>query len=148
MSTTTQGLLAIDGGEKVRTAPLPVRKLIGEREKSAVVELLDRVINDGSHLLAYQGEQETAYCREFAGMLGGGFADCVNSGSSAMFVAMAALELEPLSEVIVPPISDPGGVMPVGLLGCIPIAADSDPGSFNTSAEQIEKVYGERWREA
>ena len=101
------------------------------------MRLFDEAIAKGSHLLGYNGPQEEAYCKEFAEMLGGGFADGVNSGTNAVYVALRALELEPYSEVIVPPISDPGGIMPVALCNLIPVPADSVPGSFNTSAEQI-----------
>ncbi|HEG43900.1 MAG TPA: DegT/DnrJ/EryC1/StrS family aminotransferase, partial [Phycisphaerales bacterium] len=44
----------------------------------------------------------------------------------------------------IPPITDPGGVMPVVMLGCVPILADSDPRSYNTSAKQIEPLINER----
>lgn len=138
--------LAIDGGTPVRTAPLPVRRLFGEEERAAVDALFRRAIAEGSHLLAYGGEEERAYCEAFAASLGGGFADGVNSGTNAVYAALAALDLPAGSEVIVPPISDPGGVMPVSLLGCVPIAADSAPGSFNTDAQQIERVLTPRTR--
>src|SRR5260370_10702966 len=40
--------------------------------------------------------------------------------------------------------TDPGGMMPVAVLGCIPITADADRCSLNTSAEQIKKVLTDR----
>jgi len=70
--------------------------------------------------------------------MGGGYADAVNSGTNAVYVALRALEIEPGAEVIVPAISDPGGVMPVALCNCVPIPADCAPGSYNIGAEQIE----------
>lgn len=121
----------------VRVQPLPSRHLFGKEEKDAVMRLFDRAIESGSHILGYNGEQESEYCREFSEMLGGGFADGVNSGTNAVYVAVRALELEPYSEVIVPPVSDPGGIMPVALSQLIPVPADSAPGSYNPSAEQI-----------
>lgn len=135
--TTTTDQLALNGGPKARTTPWPARHLFGEAEKQAAMALLDKCIQDGS-AFGYQGTEETAYCKEFAAMLGGGFADGVNSGSNAMYVAMRALDIEPYSEVIVPPVTDPGGIMPVALVGCIPIVCDTAPGSYNTDAKQIE----------
>ncbi len=38
--------------------------------------------------------------------------------------AVAALELEPGSEVVTPPITDPGGIMPVVMMNCVPVPAD------------------------
>jgi len=142
MGTTTtcdQEALAIQGGTPVRSQPMPVRKVFGLEEKQAVMDLFDLAIAKGSHFLGYNGPQEEAYCREFADFLGGGFADGVNSGTNAVHVAVRALELEPYSEVIVPPVSDAGGIMPVAMANLIPVPADAAPGSFNTSAEQIEK---------
>lgn len=128
--------LAIDGGAPVRTAPWPQRRLFGTDEKRAAVELFDRCIASGA-AFGYNGEEEQAYCAEFAAYLGGGFADAVNSGTTAVYTALRALELEPFTEVIVPPITDPGGVMPVPLMGCIPVPADTAPGSYNTDAAHI-----------
>jgi dTDP-4-amino-4,6-dideoxygalactose transaminase len=52
--------------------------------------------------------------------------------------------LEPGSEVIVPAITDAGGTMPVVLLNCIPVPADSSPGSLNTSVSQIKEMLTDR----
>ena len=135
--------LAIDGGEKVRTAPWPKRALFGEEEKQAVVALFDRCIATGE-AFGYNGEAEEAYCRQFAEFQGGGFADAVNSGTSAVYVALRALQIEPFTEVIVPPVTDPGGVMPVPLINCIPIVADAAADSYNVGAEQIRQRITER----
>src|SRR5690606_4704843 len=142
----TDTTLAIDGGPKVRTTPAPVRKLFGDDERRAVVDLMDRAAREGSHLLGYGGAEEEAYCKLFVEQMGGGFADGVNSGTNAVYVALAALDLDPRSEVVVPAISDPGGVMPVRMINCVPVAADNAPGSFNTDAAQIEKVLTDRTR--
>jgi perosamine synthetase len=137
--------LAIDGGEPIRKTPFPARHLFGEEEKAAAVAVFDRAIETGS-VFGYNGPEEQAYEQEFAAFLGGGYADMVSSGTSAIFVALGALRLELLSEVIVPPISDPGGVMPVPMLNCVPIVADAHPGSYNAGAEQIEEVISPRTR--
>jgi len=135
-SSARTAALAINGGPKVRTKPLPARALFGPEEKAAVDALFDEAIRTGS-VFGYEGAQEQAYCREFAASLGGGYADAVNSGSSAVYVALRALEIEPFTEVIVPPITDPGGIMPVALAGCIPVVADAHPGSYNVGPDEI-----------
>lgn len=136
--------LALNGGPKTRTQPFPARKLYGPEERDAVMALMDQAIEETSNHLGYNGPMEKAYCDDFVEMMGGGFADGVNSGTNAVYAAIAALELEPLSEVIVPAITDPGGVMPVGLVGCVPVPADSEPGYYNISVEQIRAVLTER----
>ena len=135
--------LAINGGEKTREAPWPMRGLFGEEEKNAVMALFDReMITEGQFW--YDGEEEGGYCKEFAEFHGGGYADAVNSGTTAIYIALRALEIEPFTEIIVPPITDAGGVMPVPLINCIPVPADSAPGIFNMGPEQIEARITER----
>jgi len=137
--------LALHGGPKVRTTPWPNRHLIGPAEKSAVNALFDRAIASGN-AFGYNGPEEETYCREFARAMGGGFADAVNSGTTAVYVALRALNLEPFSEVIVGPITDPGGIMPIPLLNCIPVIADAAPGRFMPGPEEIEAVITPRTR--
>ncbi len=137
--------LAIDGGKAVRTKPFPKRHLFGAEEKAAAMAIFDQAIASGEPF-GYNGPEEQAYEREFAQFMGGGYADMVSSGTSAVFVALGTLQLEPLSEVIVPPITDPGGIMPVPLLDCIPMVADAHPGSYNMGAQQIEEVISPRTR--
>ena len=57
-----------------------------------------------------------------------------------LYAALGALKLEAAGEVVIPPITDPGGAMPAALLCQVPVVADAAPGSFNAGAEQIEEV--------
>ena len=132
-------MLAINGGEKVRDTPFPKRRLFRQQEKEVVTKLFDWAIETGE-AIGYNGEQEREYEKDFAQFMGGGYADLVNSGTSALYVALGALKLPVGGEVVVPPITDPGGVMPVALLCNVPVIADAAEGTFNTSAEMIESV--------
>ncbi len=135
--------LAINGGPKVRTAPWPERSLIGLEEKAAVDALFDSAIASGK-AFGYGGPAEQQYCEEFAKYMGGGYADAVNSGTTAVYVALHALDPEPFTEIIVGPITDPGGIMPIPLLNCIPMIADAAPGSYMPGPEQIEELISPR----
>jgi perosamine synthetase len=128
---------------RIRSKPFPERGLIGLEEKAAVDALFDRAIRDGT-APGYNGPEEEAYCTEFATYLGGGYADAVNSGTSAVYVALKCLEIEPYREVIVPAVTDPGGMMPIPLLNLIPMVADTAPGSYNTGPEQVEALISPR----
>ncbi|MCC7519723.1 MAG: DegT/DnrJ/EryC1/StrS family aminotransferase [Verrucomicrobiae bacterium] len=129
--------LAIDGGAKVRGIPWPSRRLFSEEEKAAAVRLFEESLAKGE-AFGYEGPEEQAYCKAFAERLGGGFADAVNSGSAAVYVALRALDLEPFGEVIVPAVTDPGGVMPAPLMNLIPVPADGAPGSYNMGPREVE----------
>ncbi len=135
--------LAIKGGNPVRSTPMPSRGLIGQEERNAALAVIDEAIETGN-AFGYGGKYEQQYERDFVEFMGGGFADGVNSGTNAVYCALGALQLDALSEVIVPPITDPGGVMPVALLNCVPVFADSDKRSYNTNAQEIEKCITER----
>lgn len=132
--------LARFGGSPVRRNPFRSRSdswHIGAQERAAVGALFDQVAAAGVSP-GYGGPEEVAYCREFAQLLGGGYADAVSSGTAALYVALQALELDAYSEVIVSAITDPGGMMPVPLLNLIPMVADTMPGSYNVGPRQIE----------
>ena len=131
--------LALHGGPKVRQAPWPGRQTVGTEEKQAAEKLFDQAIDSGNPF-GYNGPEETAYCEEFSKFMGGGFADAVNSGTNAIYIGLKALGVEPFTEVIVGAVTDPGGMMPIPLLNCIPVVADTVPDSFNPSAEQIEPL--------
>ena len=129
--------LAIFGGAKAVSTPLKNRFHFGKEEKEAVDRLFDQCMITGDPI-PYNGPEEEAFCKEFVEFMGGGYADGVNSGTNAIFASLHALGLKPFSEVIVGCVTDPGGMMPVVLNNCIPIPADSEPGKYNTGAEQIE----------
>ncbi|HUC48147.1 MAG TPA: DegT/DnrJ/EryC1/StrS family aminotransferase, partial [Xanthobacteraceae bacterium] len=129
-------LLAIHGGERVRKTPMPPRLALGEREREMVISVLDyyreRNLDPG-----YEGHFEKLYTRAFAEMMGGGYADAVATGTSALYIAVAALDLPKGSEVIVSPITDPGSLAAIVLNGLKPRLADSAPGSYNIGVEQF-----------
>lgn len=129
--------LAIDGGPRTREKPWPGRSLLGLEEKRAADAMFDQAMATGE-AFGYNGAQEVEYCRMFSEFMGGGFADAVSSGTTAVYVALKALNIEPFTEVVVSPVTDPGGIMPIPLLNCIPIVADAAPGRYNTGPEQIE----------
>ena len=130
--------LAIDGGDPVRSEPFPARAPIGSRERDAVLALFDEAIEAGE-AIGYQRDAEEGFGAALADYLGGGFADGVNSGTAGIYVAIRALELDPPAEVIVSPITDPGGQMPVALAGHVPVVADAAPGTYNVGVEEIEE---------
>lgn len=128
--------LALNGGPKAITTALPPRGHFGKEEKEAANRLFDKSLASGSPF-GYNGEEEEKFGQEFAAYLGGGYADGVNSGTNAVYVALRALELTPFSEVIVGAITDPGGIMPIVLNSCIPVIADTAPGQYNSGPEEI-----------
>jgi dTDP-4-amino-4,6-dideoxygalactose transaminase len=134
--------LAMNGGEKA-VPELPGRFHFGKEEKAAIDALFDNAIKTGN-APGYNGPEEEAFCREFAEFMGAKFADGTNGGTNSVYVALKALNLPPFSEVIVGAVTDPGGMMPIVINNCIPVPADTVPGSFNTGAKEIEMRITER----
>src|SRR5207244_13417301 len=95
------------GGQPVRKTPMPPRLGRGEDERRMVLEVLDyyaeRKVDPG-----YQGAFEKIYTDAFVEMMGGGYADAVATGTAALYIAVAALNLPKGSEVLVSPIAAPG----------------------------------------
>lgn len=127
---------AIDGGEPVRKRPMPPRMALGAAEEAAIAEVIayyrERQLDPG-----YDGVFEKRYTDAFTKFMGGGYADAVATGTVSLYVAVAALQLPPSSEIIVSPITDPGSLASIILNGHVPRLADSAPGSFNMGVEQF-----------
>jgi len=128
--------LAIDGGEPVRNRPMPARFALGDAEAAMVQEVIkyyrEKQVDPG-----YQGIYEKAYTDAFVKFMGGGYADAVATGTASLYVAVAALDLPPGSEVIASPITDPGTLSAIILNRLVPRVADSEPGTFNMGPEQF-----------
>jgi perosamine synthetase len=130
------GLPAILGGAKVRDDKMPPRRALGHAENEMIEEALayyrERDIDPG-----YQGHFEERYVEAFAKMMGGGYADAVATGTSALYVAIAALDLPKGSEVLVSPITDAGSISAIILNGLKPRLMDSRPDNFNVGVDQF-----------
>lgn len=121
----------------MRQTPLPPRRLFSEAELQKVVEVFERSWETGVDF-GFQGHFEEEYTDAFCKFQGGGFTDAVASGTAAIYLALASLELPKGCDIIVPPVTDPGGLDPVIVQGFSPVIADSQPGSFNMGPEEFE----------
>ncbi|HEX5415417.1 MAG TPA: aminotransferase class I/II-fold pyridoxal phosphate-dependent enzyme [Chloroflexota bacterium] len=121
--------LAIDGGEPVRSRPLPAgflgSRLVGDEEKAAVLRALEGRALSRVGGLTPPGTV-AAFERALAAKLGIKYALGVTSGTAALKAAVAALGIGPGDEVIVPAlnfISSPESVLHFGAL---PVFAEVD----------------------
>ncbi len=132
--------LAIDGGAKVRITPWPRR---GEHRKAVVDAVnftMGRFACGEDSDWCFQGEMEDKYTDAYCEYHGGGFADAVNSGTTALYIALRALVPEGGGDMIISPITNPGDAMAGVLAGFKGVVADSAPGSMNVDGESISKV--------
>ena len=105
--------------------------------------LLREVIERGC-LNRYGGEMVSRFESEAAAWYGVPHALACTSGTAALHIAVAALDLEPGSEIVTTPISDMGTVIGILLCQCIPVFADVDPLSGNVTPETIERAITPR----
>lgn len=132
--------LAIHGGEPVRKRPMPARLALGPGEVDEVMAAL-AYYRGCEQDLPYQGVVEQRLCEAFAEFMGGGYADAVATGTGAIYVALAALDLPKGSEVILSPVTASSPLSCIVLQGLVPVVADSRPDSYNMGVEQfLERV--------
>jgi len=115
------------------------RPLVGEEERAAV----DRVLRSGG--LA-QGPEVAAFEAEFSALVGGRGCVAVNSGTSALHLALLALGVGPGDEVVVPSFTFAATANSVALTGATPVFADVDAASFCLDPAAAEAAVTPRTR--
>jgi len=110
---------------------------IGEEERNAV----DRVIMSG--MLA-QGPEVAAFETEFEAWVDGRHSIAVNSGTSALHMALLAVGIGPGDEVIVPSFSFAATANSVALTGATPVFVDIEPDYFAVSPAAVEAAITSR----
>ncbi len=129
--------LAIDGGTPVRSSQLgsaPYGPLFYDEDEER--ELLDVLRSRSPFRRA--GGKVTQFEQEYAAHIGAKFAIGVTSGTTALYAAMAALEVGPGDEVILPAWNWYADYDVIVLAGALPVFAEIDD-SFNIDPADIER---------
>jgi perosamine synthetase len=92
------------------------------------------------------GKSVTQFEREFADHLGLAHAAAVPHGTSALHLAMLALDLQPGDEVVVPDATWVATAAPLAYVGAVPVFADADPRTWGIAAESLESCLSPRTR--
>jgi dTDP-4-amino-4,6-dideoxygalactose transaminase len=133
--------LAINGGPKTVTNTLVPWPKFDERTIKAVEEVLR-----SGKVNYWTGPKGMEFERRFAAWQGSRFAVSVNSGTSALHVALAALGIGPGDEVIVPSYTFIATSFSVVQAGAIPRFADVNIDDHCISLESAEKLVTPRTR--
>ena len=110
---------------------------IGERERAATLRVLD------SGMLA-QGPEVAQFESEFAAHVDGRPCVAVNSGTSALLLALVALGIGTGDEVVVPSFSFAATANAVALTGARPVFADIEPAHFCLDPSAVEAAVTTR----
>lgn len=108
-------------------------------EVAAVV----RVLESGK-VNYWTGQEAREFEKEYAAATGCDHAIALCNGTSALELALYALEIPPGSEVITTPRTFIASASCAVMRGCIPVLTDVDPVSQNITAETIEKAITPR----
>ena len=144
---STLSKLALLGGKPIRTRPFPAYPVIGEEEKRAVMEVLDSgqlSTFSASRQGFLGGRKIQAFEAAFAEYHGIRHAIAVNSATSGLHAAVAACEVGPGDEVIVPPYTFTATATAVLHHNAIPVFVDVDPVTFCMDPAQLEKAITPR----
>lgn len=115
--------------------------IYGDAEIDAVTEVLRT-----QRLSLVAGEQCARFEQQAADELGVAHSLLVNSGSSALLLALSALELPRGSEVVTPALTFGTTVAPLLQLGLVPVFVDVAPGRLVVDLEAVEAAIGPRTR--
>jgi perosamine synthetase len=110
---------------------------IGSAERDAVLRVLEsNYLNEGDVTAEFE--------RRCATLFGARHAVATTSGTSAIFLALAALGVTHGDEVIVPDVTFIATANAVTLTGATPVLVDADPTTLNIDRRAIERAVGPR----
>jgi len=109
------------------------------------LELVRQVLATGT-LFSPKGKFVARLEKEFADRYGVRQAHACSSGSAAVHCAVAAINPNPGDEIITTPITDMGALTAILYQGAIPVFCDTDPDSYNVTAETIAPRITKRTR--
>jgi len=115
----------------------PARPVTGEDEIEAVV----RVMRTGQ--LA-GGPEVARFEEDFSALVDGRHCVAVNSGTSALHLALLAMGVKPGDEVIVPSFSFAATANAVAIIGAVPVFVDIEPEYFCLSPAAVEAAITDK----
>jgi dTDP-4-amino-4,6-dideoxygalactose transaminase len=136
--------LALLGGEPVNAEPPRPYNTIGSKEKAAVMEVLESgelsgfIASPGKEF--WGGSRVQALEAAFRDRYGVEHALAVNSATSGLHCAMAALDLGPGDEVIVPPYTMSATATAPFMLGALPVFADIEDRTYGLEPAAVESA--------
>src|SRR5271168_1035040 len=111
--------------------------------KTEIDAAVARVFTTSQFIL---GAETAAFEEEFAEYCDAEYAVGVNSGTSALHLALLAAGVGPGDEVITVPFTFFATVAAIGDVGAVPVYVDIDPRTFNIDVSKIEAAISERTR--
>jgi dTDP-4-amino-4,6-dideoxygalactose transaminase len=111
--------------------------------RAELLEELAKVVDECTFVL---GPHVSAFEEEFAKYLGVKHCVAVNSGTSALHLALRVLDIGPGDEVITTPFTFVATAWAIAYVGAKPIFVDVDPTTFNIDPAAVERAITPRTR--
>src|SRR6202522_2817208 len=111
--------------------------------KTEIDRTIGRVLESGQFV---GGTENAAFEEEFASYCGARHGVAVNSGTSALHLALLAAGIQPGDEVITVPFTFSATGAPIGSVGATPVYVDIHPATFNIDPAKIEAAITSRTR--
>lgn len=127
--------LAIIGGKPTRSKAFPKWPKWDEQEIEAVTE----VVKSGQWGRRH-GSKVKRFEEAFASYHGARYGICVNSGTSALRLALQAVGISPGDQVIVPAYTFIATASAVLELGAVPVFADINSSTYNIEPAEIDRL--------
>lgn len=116
-------------GKKIRLS----KSSIGVEEKKAVLEVLDKeFLGMGEEVQLFEKEIQAYLNTDYSVV-------CVNTGTSALHLALEALDLKRGDEVLVPTLTYIASFQAISATGATPIAVDIDPDTLFIDTDDAKK---------
>ena len=109
--------------------------------KEEIAAAIGRVLESGQYVL---GDEVAAFEREFAAYSGARYGIAVNSGTSALHLALLAAGIGPGDEVITVPFTFVATVAAIEYARARPVFVDIDPRSLTMAPDQVESAITSR----
>ena len=131
-------VLAINGGEPIRTKPYPTWPTLDPADLAA----FESIYNSGQWGVG--GTKVPEFAKQFAEFQGANYGVCVNSGTSALYIALKAAAVGPGDEVITTPYTFQATVVAILMAHAVPVFVDTAPDSFLIDVSKIEDAITEK----
>ena len=131
-------VLAINGGEPIRTKPYPTWPTLDPAD----LEAFESIYNSGQWGVG--GTKVPEFAKQFAEFQGANYGICVNSGTSALYIALKAAAVGPGDEVITTPYTFQATVVAILMAHAVPVFVDTAPDSFLIDVSKIEDAITEK----
>lgn len=131
--------LALKGGPRTKTKPFPAWPIHDERERQALLEVLESNIwwrTPGTRTLKFE--------QEFAAFHGAKHGIAITNGTHAIEVLLTALDVGPGDEVIVPDSTFVATASAVLYAGAMPVMVDIDEATQCIDTDLVEKAVTPR----